>query len=54
MSDDWPYKEADCSECDGRGSLADRNPNDPAMQLVPCDICDGAGFLLQDKDVFDD
>ena len=36
MTDDWPYEEVDCPDCQGTGSITDRNPNDPAARLVAC------------------
>ena len=50
MSEDWPFEEVDCPDCQGTGSIADRNPNDPAMRLIACFGCEGAGFVLRQVD----
>ncbi len=33
-----------CRECEGQGTVPDRNPNDPTHELVTCEECRGTGL----------
>lgn len=39
----------DCSDCEGQGRVADRNPNDPNHRMVVCETCCGAGTTDPDE-----